>query len=244
MKTLNLIVAGSILGLAGSAFAGTTIAQQNFDNPDWLGGQYTDTGDPAVDHDLVNNPGEAFVDGGGGANGIAFDAYYRNTRNDVGLTDGDFVGVTNFTGDVGFYTSGDQGYQISDPDGVMGVAFAPVDISGAVAPSISLDYFVNDTGFESDDLLRVWVEVDGGTEIDLVNLADQALEDQGALNAWENISLDLTGFTTVSLNIELDANSGSEAVYFDSVLVSDIPAPGALALLGVAGLAARRRRRA
>ena len=60
----------------------------SFEDTNDLGGKYYDTGDSAVDHWLSNNPGEAAVNGDG------FSAWYGSTGG-VGLTDGDYVGVTN-----------------------------------------------------------------------------------------------------------------------------------------------------
>ena len=48
---------------------------------------YTDAMDPAIDHFLINQPGQALVVHGG------WSVWYRNTRNSVGLTDGDVFGV-------------------------------------------------------------------------------------------------------------------------------------------------------
>ena len=47
-----------------------------------------------------------------------FDAYYVSTGS-VGLTDGDYVGVTSYSTTVGSFTEGTQGYQMSDTDGIM-----------------------------------------------------------------------------------------------------------------------------
>ena len=52
---------------------------------------YTDPMDPAIDHFLVNQPGQALVVYAG------WSAWYRNTRNGVGLTDGDVFGVGKIT---------------------------------------------------------------------------------------------------------------------------------------------------
>ena len=47
---------------------------------------YTDPMDPGLDHVLVNQPGQALVDHEG------WSAWYRNTRNGAGLTDGMYSG--------------------------------------------------------------------------------------------------------------------------------------------------------
>ena len=210
--------------LAQPASAQTIIAETSFEAPAAVGGQYTDTGDQGTDHDLVNNSGEPLVDFDGGGGEIGFDSRYVNTRNSNGLTDGDFVGVTDFTGAVSSYTDGSQGFQISDPDGKMVTEFDPVDLSSATNPFVALDVFIRDTGYEGTDMLRIYA-TDGTQSVDLVNLSGDALEGRGT---WEFAQADLNSFVggSVTLVFELDANSGSEAVYIDNVrFSSDQPLP-------------------
>lgn len=242
MTTRTLAIGGGIAALACSTFAsaGSIFAYSSFEEA-FVGAQYVDTGDPLMDHALMNNDGQSWVNYGGGME-LGFSSFYTNTRDSVGITDGDFVGATNFTGTVGAFTDGVQGFQISDPDGLMTTTMSSVDLTGRVAPSVSIDYYMQATGYEADDRVRIWVEVDGGVEIDLLNSDGADINDLGIEGAWTTLSLDLSGYTTATLNFELDSNSGSEALYVDFVRFSEIPAPGALALLGLAGLTARRRR--
>ena len=220
---------GTALTLLPSARAQgvTVIAETSFEEPG-TGGRYTDTGDPLVDHDLVNNPGEAPVDFTSTGGEIGFDSRYVNTRDSEGLTDGDFVGVTDFTGTVGSFTDGSQGFQISDPDGKMVTEFDPVDLTGTTAPYVALDVFIQDASYESTDQLRIFA-TDGTQEIDLINLTDAELEDRGT---WEFIQADLAPLvgSSVTLVFEFDANASSEAVYIDNVqFSSDGPLPVELA---------------
>lgn len=93
------------------------IATTSFEN-ETVAAQYIDTGDASVDHDLINNSGQSPVDSTV-ITELGYDASYVNSRGSIGLTDGDFVGVTSFTGTVGSFTDGSQGYQMSDMDGRM-----------------------------------------------------------------------------------------------------------------------------
>ncbi|HID37966.1 MAG TPA: hypothetical protein EYP36_00430 [Calditrichaeota bacterium] len=52
---------------------------------------------------------------------------------------------------------------------MMITTFDAVDLSGYSSSYISLAYFVQDTGWETSDSIRIWVEVDGGVVIDLHN---------------------------------------------------------------------------
>jgi MYXO-CTERM domain-containing protein len=205
---------------------------QSFEDPSDLGAKYFDTGDAAAFHWLTNNEGEAAV------NGAGFNAWYSpfDPPDDVGLTDGDYVGVTTYTGGgVGSYYDGSQGYQMSDTDGTMGLT---IDDFGA-SVNVSFAIFLASTGYEDADYLTVTYGDD--VLLQLGDGADGGLAMETAAGTWMFIeAYDVTG----SLVIAFGSNSGSEAVFIDAINIwtGAIPAPGALALLGLAGLASRRRR--
>ena len=72
------------------------IAFTSFENEPVFGPLHIDTGNPSVDHDLVNNADQSLVDSTAGPPGLGFDAAYSDTPNgSTGLTDGDAVGVTD-----------------------------------------------------------------------------------------------------------------------------------------------------
>jgi MYXO-CTERM domain-containing protein len=238
----SIVSMGALFALAGAAHA-DVIASTSFENA-FVGDQYVDTGDASVDHDLVNNTGQSVVDFAFDGVELGFDAYYRNTRNDVGLTDGDFVGASNFTGTVGSFTDGVQGYQLQDADGTMGVAFDTV--SALSFTDLTLDVFVQETGWESDDSIRIFAIVDGGVELDILNTIGSDVDDLFIEGSWLNLSLDLSSYTEATLVVELESNSGSESVYLDNIAFNGtaIPTPGSFALLAMGGLVGTRRRRA
>lgn len=238
-KMKNVLFVGALAVLAGTASAGV-IASTSFENAA-TGGKYFDTGDPMFDHDLVNNAGEASVDFISDGVEMGFDAYYRNTRGSIGLTDGDWVGVTNFAGTVGAFTDGANGYEIHDADGTMGVAFDTVNYTGAWG--VNLDMYVQMTTWEADDSIRIWAVVDGGMEVDIFNSIGLDVNDMGVEGMWTTLNLDLSSYTTATLYIESESNSASESVYLDNVVFSTVPTPSAFALLGLGGLVAGRRRR-
>jgi len=235
----NVLFVGALAALAGTASAGV-IASTSFENA-FVGNQYHDLGDAAFDHDLVNNAGESVVDFLDDGTEMGVDAYYRNTRGSNGLTDGDFVGASDFTGTVGAYTDGVQGYQMSDADGTMGVAFDTVNYIGAWG--VNFDLYVQTTGWEADDSIHIWAVVDGGTSVDLINTIGSDVNDLMIEGSWLNMSLDLSAYTEATLYVELESNSGSEAIYLDNVVFASVPTPGTFALLGLGGLVGARRRR-
>ncbi len=205
-----------------SVFAQTSIiASTSFEEPAAVGGQYTDTGDPNVDHALASNPGEPVVNFTSTGGELGFSSFYTNSRGTgVGLTDGDLVGVRNETGDVGAYIDGSQGFEINDPDGVMTVTLDDVDLSGAANPFVTVSYFLNSTSWEADDRARIWVVADG-VEMDLLNTAGGDIDDLGIEGAWQTVQLDLTGTSLATLHFELDSNAGAENMYVDQIVFSD-----------------------
>jgi predicted extracellular nuclease len=183
---------------------------------------YTDTGDEATDHDLVNNAGQAPVNYTSTGGELGFDSYYYNTRDDVGLTDGDYVGVTDYTGAVGAYPNGGQGFEIQDADGAMRTTLDTVSLVGYTDVEVSIQYFVQETGWETapEDILHIWVEVDGGATIDLIDSAGSDIDALGIEGSWQTVTQSLAGYTQATLHFELDSNAADESVYFDNVLFS------------------------
>jgi hypothetical protein len=91
--------------LGASRTRAGVIAHTSFEEPA-TGGKYTDTGDAGTDHPPFNNPGEAPVNYTSTGGELGFSSTHCNTR--------DYVGVTDFTGVVGAFPDGSQGFQI-DP---------------------------------------------------------------------------------------------------------------------------------
>ncbi len=238
MKKITLLAALFISATSMAQLAGTS-----FEEPGVFSIQYVDTGDANVAHDLVNNTDEPFVDFAASGAEMGYDARYEPYDTpEVGLTDGDFVGVTDFTpsGDV-TYTDGTQGYQISDVDGNFILEFDTVDLTGAAAPGVTMDIAlaINGDGsngnYEGDgtvnelgsDRLRIYVkDLTNSTEIDLINstgsdLDDLVPTDGGTGNyivAWQNLSASLTPDTNVQLVVEFRCNAGGESVFLDNIV--------------------------
>ncbi len=204
------------------AEAQTTFASTSFEEPALAPGvQYMDTGDPTLDHDLINNLGQPLVDYVSVGGEMGFDASFITGGNTDGLAEGDFVGVTDFTGDVSAYIDGTKGYQFQDTDGTMVLSFDPVSLIGRTMPILDLYYFVASTGWETGDSIRIWVEVDGGAEIDMLNTAGQDIDNLMIEGMWIQLTADLTGFTTATLNVSFASNSGSEELYLDHITFSE-----------------------
>ncbi|EDY80777.1 endonuclease/exonuclease/phosphatase family [Verrucomicrobiia bacterium DG1235] len=195
----------------------------SFEEPSVVDGSpaYSDP-DNTTDHYLVNIDGVSDVAYDGGSE-LGFKALYENTRGDAGLSDGDFVGVTKFTGVVGAFTDGVQAYQIGDPDGRYTVEMDAVNLDNVTGEkTILVDLFVQSTGWESNDVIQVWVE----TDIGAFYLLDTTSTDIDSLNIegfWQTLSADLTGASVAALRFSLDSNSASESIFVDNIRFGPAP---------------------
>ena len=225
MKKITLLAA-LFIGVASFA----QVAVTSFEEPAVFSVQYLDTGDATTAHDLVNNTDEPIVNYTSTGGEIGFDARYEPYDNPSdGLTDGDFVGVTDFapTGDDP-YTDGVQGYQISDSDGNYILEFDEVNLTGVTDPTFSIDYFISETGYEGDgtvnesssDRLRIYVkDLTNGTEIDVLDTTGSDINDLAIEGSWITGTAAVLPNTTIQLVIEARVNASSEAFFFDNVQV-------------------------
>lgn len=163
---------------------------------------------------------------------------------------------------------GDFGIIGQDHDGEGGsstqsIFIDGIDISGLsdISMIVSLGALNSEpdfTNYEAGNGVRIFAEIDGGGAQLIGEFAPNAngasdlyLDTDGdGIGDGDRLTVDLTDFsfaiagTGSSLNLQIDLNSDSsfEPLAVDNVRVDAIPAPGALALLGIAGLATRRRR--
>ncbi|AFL81058.1 hypothetical protein Aeqsu_1573 [Aequorivita sublithincola DSM 14238] len=237
MKKITLFTALLVGAVSFAQIAGTS-----FEEPEALSGKYTDTGDANVAHDLINNSGQPLVDFISTGGELGFNATYTPYDTpDVGLTDGDFVGVTSFTpSPTVLFTDGAKGYQMNDIDGNMIVEFDQVDLTLSNSGAISLDFLlsINDTpangNYEGDgtvnssgsDRLRIYVrDITNSTEIDLFNSTGMDLDDLVPFDSgsgeyqlqWQNASASLPG-SLVQLVIEGRTNASAESFWFDNIV--------------------------
>lgn len=205
-----------------SLMAQTIIGYTSFEEP-VKGDKYFDTDSTATDHPLQNNEGQASVnyEPAAGAAELGFHSYYTNTLNLEGLIDGDFVGVTDYTPDTNNpYPHGNQGFQLSDADGLMTVTLDTVFISGASSPNIFLYYFVKETGWEAADRIRIWVKTESD-EINLLNTEGSDIDDLNIEGDWKILKADLTGNSYAILKFELQSNAGEEVLFIDYIQFID-----------------------
>ncbi|MEM1165317.1 MAG: PEP-CTERM sorting domain-containing protein [Planctomycetota bacterium] len=197
---------------------------------------------------------------------MSFDAFYTfNNQNTVigisGLAEGDFTGITSFSPVNGFgpggfanrddgdeiFADGNRGYEIQSTDGgFQTLVFETVNFGG---PEWFFEMAVafETTGWENAgnniDFMDVSVFVDGGQQITVFNVFGDEIESEGLdSSTFFKVGTDLSGFTEATLQITFQAN---ETTWIDDIRFEEgiIPAPGAMALFGLGGLAAARRRR-
>ena len=120
--------------------------------------------------------------------------------------------------------------------------------AGATGRSLSLLYWVKATTWESLDSFEVFVS-DGTTTMTALSLVGAALDTVEVFDVtpaiWTplNFAIPDTMGSILTVSIEVDHNSGVENIFVDQFSIKGIPAPGTLALLGMGGLLAGRRRR-
>lgn len=242
MKKITILAALFVGAVSFAQVAGTS-----FEEPDAISGKYTDTGDPSVAHPLLTNAGEPLVNYVSVGGELGFLAYYKPYDTpDIGLTDGDFVGVTSFTpSSTVVFTDGNNGYQMNDIDGNMIVEFDQVDLTGVSNPTVSLDFLlsINDNpingNYEGDgtinesghDRLRIYIkDITNNTEIDLFNSTGQDLDTYVPFDAgtgeyqlqWQQASASLLPNTTVQLVLEGRSNASAENYWFDNIVFDGV----------------------
>jgi hypothetical protein len=204
----------------------------SFEEPLVFSSEYTDTGDATMPHDLINNPNEPLIDFTMTNGEIGYNARYEPYDNPGdGLTDGDLVGVTAVPPtNAAPFPDGQQGYEISDVDGNFILEFDTVLIT---SPTISVDYFISETGYEGDgtvntsgsDRLRIYVkDLSNNLEYDLLNTTGNDINDLGIEGAWNtaSISIENSPNLDVRLIIEARTNSGAEAILFDNIIFASL----------------------
>jgi len=133
------------------------------------------------------------------------------------------------------------------------ISFGAADIADAM--TLSWDQARSSTG---PSLFKVSMSVNGGAFVDLLNYTVLQSGGGGAPGTWSSttynniytktLELDTTasGASSVVIrfvNRETIASSASGSNRIDNIFVNSVPAPGALALLAVAGIAGGARRR-
>jgi hypothetical protein len=246
-----LLVCITIL-LFGGTVQADLIAGQDFND---LSAASNCTTDSLANGTQLTNAGANNI---GGA-GLDFQTFWYDTRGEASgpVTEtndtSDYIGVNAYTGtsspdvasDGTAVESGiEHNFEFSDGDGRLDLVFETVDVSGYTDRVLSLDYWINDTGYESDDAFYVTIS-DGSVFATFLNFGETGLEssasvDDGTAN-WNSFSLDLEDLIStyafgesLSLTISVDTNAATENIFVDNVAftANPVPVPAAVWLLG------------
>ena len=254
----------ALAGTAGSALAGGTVIGRDISTDTGIFLSRTSNVGPGVFSDGMIlsgwGPGDMFgiafrgIGGSGLPFAVADDSVTIFTADTLGIiAEDDF---DPFFGSVDTVNS-------ANPNAVSTATWS-FDISGFTGLEFSAD-FAAMGDFESSDTHLFEYQIDGGGWVTLLaSSVDEAgsldyFMDSGTLvtlndpmllggnlltNEFQNISAAIAGSGSV-LEIRYSAaqDAGSEAFVFRNLEITGVPAPGSLALLGLGGLAAARRRR-
>ncbi len=250
-RSISILISGAVWMAASPAAAGL-IASTSFENeaslvpytnaaatgslPDGTVVDLLNSGGTVTDPSTVDSTASSIA-----AGDLGFDATWVSLGSGTGLSDGDPVGVSEFPGAASSFTDGVQGYQIADPDGLYRLTFDAVDVSAFTDVVASVDYFLQGTTWEDEDVLYIFATTDRGT-FTLIDTAGSDINDlniEGRFNTATAIIPDAA--TVVQLVAEFTSNSGTENLYLDNVRFDGnaapaaVPEPMTVVLLGVAG---------
>ncbi len=145
----------------------------------------------------------------------------------VDVTNADLSATSDFFHVVsGVFTGQDvDGTQQANGTGDGPIWISPsINIAGYTNVTISLDVSNNAGGFESQDFVKAYYVIDGGSETTFGFLFD----DDGAATNLADSTFSVNGLSGTSLKVyvEMDNNAGGESITFDNVLVQGTESGG------------------
>ena len=203
--------------IANGCSGSYVVAHTSFEDPFTISSvKYTDTGDSSVDRYLWNNMNQPHVSHNQSSGSeMGFSLYYESNGG-VGLTDGDYFGTVNYTGTVGNFTDGDNGYQMSDVDGITTLILDSVN-----AEYVNFDMFLQDTGYETSTPIDYLVILFNGTnsQVQIVNTTgyDIDADFQSYLGNWTSVVTDISSAGAGSLEVTFSSNAATESLFLDNI---------------------------
>lgn len=234
LRAMGLIALTTFLSTSVS-MAASLIAAQDFNS---LSDSGTFTTDSLPSGVQLTNSGSRNI---GGA-GLDFATTWFDTRGEsfgpvVSGETGDFIGVNSFSlsnapdvgpGGAAVASTLEHNFEFNDGDGALVLNFEAVDLSGFTDRVLSLKYWINSTGYESNDAFTISIS-NGGLGIVLLGYGETELEanasaDDGT-NNWRTLVVDLDAVlsssglsdTNVILSVAVDTNSAQENVFLDEI---------------------------
>ena len=193
------------------------VAHTSFEDPFTVSSvKYTDSGDESIDRYLWNNLNQPHVSHNQTIGGeMGFSLYYESNGG-VGLTDGDYFGTVNYSGTVGNFTDGNNGYQMSDVDGVTTLIFDSVD-----ADYLTFDMFLQDTSYETSTPIDYLVISFNGSlsEVSILNTTGFDIDSdfQSYLGNWTSMVTDISSAGAGVLEVKFSSNAATESLFLDNI---------------------------
>jgi len=195
----------------------SVVGYTSFEDPFTIASvKYNDTGDASVSRYLWNNANEPHI-AHNQTNGseMGFTLYYTSTGG-VGLTDEDYFGTINYTGTVGNFPDGNNGYQMSDVDGI-----ATLALDDITAEVMTFDFFLQDTGYETSNPMDYLVIrfVGANSDIEIINTTGYDIDTDNSswLDTWTTMAVMIGAAGHGHLEVEFSSNSATEALYLDNI---------------------------
>ena len=203
--------------LATGCSGSYVVAHTSFEDPFTISSvKYTDTGDDSVDRYLWNNLNQPHVSHNQSSGSeMGFSLYYESNGG-VGLTDGDYFGTVNYTGTVGNFTDGNNGYQMSDVDGVTTLILDSVN-----AEYVNFDMFLQDTSYETSTPIDYLVILFNGTnsQVQILNTTGYDIDGdfQSYLGNWTSVVTDISSAGAGTLEVTFSSNAATESLFLDNI---------------------------
>ncbi len=203
--------------LATGCSGSYVVAHTSFEDPFTISSvKYTDTGDDSVDRYLWNNLNQPHVSHNQSSGSeMGFSLYYESNGG-VGLTDGDYFGTVNYTGTVGNFTDGNNGYQMSDVDGVTTLILDSVN-----AEYVNFDMFLQNTSYETSTPIDYLVILFNGTnsQVQILNTTGYDIDGdfQSYLGNWTSVITDISSAGGGTLEVTFSSNAATESLFLDNI---------------------------
>ena len=163
---------------------------------------------------------------------IGFTTFFQPNDDPIGdgFVNGEAFGIASITAVhselANFPPDGLQAFLMSDIDGFVKMNFDPVDLTGTTNPQFSLGFFINATGWEIEDSIRISIIISDcmeATTIDLLNTKDQIIDGNYPEESWELYELDLTPYIDCKSELEImfSSNTDSESVGIDNIVFTE-----------------------
>ena len=147
------------------------------------------------------------------------DLTYTRVTNDgeMGFGELECTYQTDNKGQYGVTLNGN--YRISDTKQFCSFSFEPVTLHAVRPVHLKLRLFVAKTTWPLEDYIKIWVEVEDGQKLWVLNTQESTMSGMDlVLGDWNNLYLDLSGQDVATLHVGLRSSSFDQFVMLDEVM--------------------------